>query len=191
MTTRETDPYKQMLTDQAKALVAREADITAREAQLKADREAIAQDRAKLDIARQHYEAFLASRRTPENPFHVPTDEFDDDYGGEPMEIGGRQQTAGPIPLPLRFGPKRRRVLEEVATATNGLTTREISDRTNVQVDVVRNIVASEIEKTIFARHGDRIVMTPAGLDYLNRATAKFGPAQKETPPATASGVFQ
>ncbi len=182
------DPYLVMLTDQAKALDGREAQLAVREEQIKADRTAIAQDRAKLEVAKQHYLAFLASKKAaPEaTTFRVAQ------CGGEsgpgvlpPLEEAVRP----PIPLPLRMGNKRRQVLDEVATATNGLTTREISERTNVIQDVVRNIVSAEIKEGIFLRHGDRIVMTPAGLDYLNRANAKFGVPQKNTPPATASGV--
>lgn len=188
------DPYLLMLREQYRTLKAREAELDAREKQLEADREAVAEDRARLDVARQHYEAFLASQ-PPQTAAQMKF------YGGgEQLPLTDEQRSAlyadfkgpptAPIPLPMRMGAKRRRVLDAVATG-NGLTTREIADKTGVDVDVVRNITAAETKAGIFARQGDKLYMTPAGLDYLNRANAHFGPPQKETPPTAASGVFQ
>jgi hypothetical protein len=185
----ETDRYLAQLDEQSKALDSREAEAKARVAQGNADLRAVAEDRAKLMVARQHYETFLAASK----PQPQAKMDFGPNLPGEqPAGATFVLHASYEIPLPMRMGAKRRRVLDAVATAGQGQTTREIAEKSGVQIDVARNITAAETKLGIFVRQGDKLYMTPAGLDYLNRVNEKFGPAQKETPPATAaSGVFQ
>lgn len=186
------DPYLRFLEEQIAGLIKRESDIDAMEAKLRADRAALAKEREEIEVAARRYREFLNRNRGA-------TDEADESPNSS-NESGGAWATSGGTAEPgfkklsTRVGPKRRLVLEAVA-ALGPLSTREIAELTNINVEVVRNFVRDDVINGVLAREGeknDRIAMTDLGRDFMRRAGIQVeAPSQNTAEPREVGGTTE
>lgn len=167
--------YLADLDDQLRMLDSRETSL---ETKYKAEKVEIATTRDGLAQARKHFLDYLTRTRS-------------DPTAPQASLLPGVQEST--IPLPTRMGELRRSMLDILVRNPHGLRVKEINRLTGILEKVVYTYAHRDTALGILKKDGDRLVLTEAGRDYMERAAVKFGPPPQklETPPAEAGGALQ
>ena len=163
------------------SLTQKDADLDQRQAELDAayqrDSEALAAERAEIQAAMRHGQAFVQSQGNGSAPVIKAAAPPTIERTVAPELSKDERYWA------KRLGAKHAEVLQ--ALKLRGSTTRDISAQTGVAVDVVRNFMHADVRRGMVKRRGSKIHITPVGERVLSAATAE---AQKESAPSPKTG---
>lgn len=179
---RNTDPYYRNLIDQGRSLDDRDQAVDQKEAEIRAERETIASDRAQWKAAMEHYRRFRESigRPLPGEPLGDSPTPRNESVVIEPLR---NQQDVKPENIladnvVARAGDQRLAILEALAYLSSGgkfTTNKDIKRRTQLRAERVSNVIYKDVKRGFIERVNNRVRMTPTGYEFLKALGSPAG----------------
>jgi hypothetical protein len=175
-----SDEYLASLRERADRLDRRQAEVERRHAEAEAayqrEHAAIVQERIEVDASIKTYSDFLQSRgRTPSAaPKVVPVSR---------TVVAAEDLNRKELYWVKRLGAKHAEVL--LAIGAQGATTRDVSTKTGVKIDVVRNFMHADSKRGMVKRRGEKVHLTPVGERVLR---AFMLGDEKQSAPSLSTG---